>query len=82
MSIRRITISVPSEIATRVKKAAGDAPVSVWVTRLIEDWLDDAELEKLWEDFYRSVRPRSAEVQRANAIFRKLTRQGRRKRAA
>ena len=28
MSIKRITISVPDEVANRIKKAAGDIPVS------------------------------------------------------
>lgn len=82
MSIRRITISVPSEVAARIKRAAGGAPVSAWVTRVIEDRLDDTELERLWEEFYRSVRPSGEDVRRANAIFRKLTTQGRRKSVA
>lgn len=82
MSIRRITISVPSDVAGRIKKAAGAAPVSAWVTRLIEEHLEDTELERLWEEFYRSVNPRPADVRRANSLFRKLTRQGRRKHAA
>jgi hypothetical protein len=47
MSIRRITISVPVEVAARIRKAAGKTPVSAWVTGVVEDRLDDAELEKL-----------------------------------
>jgi hypothetical protein len=82
MSIRRITISVPAEIAVRIKKAAGPMPVSAWVTGLIEEHLDDAALERLWQEFYRTVRPRSAEVRRADALFKRLTKKPRRKRAA
>jgi hypothetical protein len=82
MSIRRITISVPAETAKRIKKAAGATPVSAWVTDLIEEHLDDAELERMWEEFYRSVRPRPADVRRANALLKKLTKAPRRRRAA
>jgi len=44
MTIRRITISVPDEVARRVKKAAGSASVSAWVTGLIEEHLEEREL--------------------------------------
>lgn len=81
MTIRRITISVPDEVARRVKKAAGSASVSAWVTGLIEEHLEERELERLWQDFYRTVRPRTEDVRRANAMFRRLTKQ-RRKSAA
>ena len=73
MTIRRITISVPADLAARIKKVAGTS-VSAWVAAVIEDHLDDAELERLWEEFYRSVRPRPTDVRRADALFRRLTR--------
>jgi hypothetical protein len=82
MSIKRITISVPSEVATRIKKAAGVKPVSAWVTDVIEDHLDDAELERQWQAFYREVGPRPRDVRRADAIFKRLTKRGRRRGAA
>jgi hypothetical protein len=82
MSIRRITISVPATIARRVKKAAANMSVSAWVTGVIEDRLDDARLDELWEEFYRGVRPRREDVRRANAMFARLTRPAGRSRAA
>jgi hypothetical protein len=82
MSIRRITISVPQRTAARIRKAAGATPVSAWVTSVIEEHLEDAELERLWREFYRSVRPRGDDVKRANAMFKRLTRGSRRTRAA
>lgn len=81
MSIRRITISVPAELARRIKAAAAAHSVSAWVTGVIEDRLGDGDLERLWESFYRDVGPRPEDVRRANAMFRRLTRP-RRKRAA
>jgi hypothetical protein len=68
-------------VARRVKKAAGDASVSAWVTGLIEEHLEDRELERLWQEFYRSVAPKAGDVRQANAIYRRLTKR-RRKSAA
>ncbi len=82
MTIRRITISVPVAVATRIKRAAGRKPVSAWVTGVIEARLDDAELERLWDEFYESVKPRRLDIRRANSIFRRLTKSHRRKKAA
>jgi hypothetical protein len=82
MSIRRITISVPSETAARIKKAAGRTPVSAWVTAAIEDRLEDAELERLWQEFCATVRPRGRDVKRADGIFKRLTKAPRSKSAA
>jgi hypothetical protein len=81
MSIRRITISVPEAVAARIKKAAGNVPVSSWVTDVIEARLDDAELEQQWLEFYRDVGPSRADVRRADATFKRLV-GGARKRGA
>ena len=73
MSIKRITISVPSAVASRIKKAAGRAPVSAWVTEVIEERLDDAELERQWQRFYREVAPKPADERRAAGLLKRLT---------
>jgi hypothetical protein len=74
MAIRRITISVPEEVAGRIKRAAGKEPVSSWVTGVIEERLDDTELERQWQAFYADVAPKRDDVRRADAMFRRLTR--------
>ena len=74
MSIRRITISVPEQVAVRVKRAAGKRAVSVWLTELIEEHLEEAELDRQWKEFYEAVAPRAAEIRRADAIYERLTR--------
>jgi hypothetical protein len=81
MSIKRITISVPHDTAARIKKAAGSMPVSAWVTEIVEERLEDRELERQWQDFYRTVRPRTGDIRRADAIFMRLTRRRPRKTA-
>lgn len=82
MTIRRITISVPEQVAGRIKQAAGDKPVSAWVTDLIAEHLDDGELERLWKAFYRDVAPTRAEIRRADQMFNRLMRGSRRRGAA
>ena len=74
MTIKRITISVPSEVAARIKKAAGKTPVSAWVTDVIEEHLDDAELERAWEAFYRDVSPSKGAQRWATGVVQKLKR--------
>jgi hypothetical protein len=82
MSIRRITISVPEEVAVRIKRAAGSTPVSAWVTDLIEEHLDDATLTRQWEAFYADVNPSRADVRRAEAKLKRLGRSPGRRPAA
>ena len=81
MSIKRITISVPDDIAARIKRAADGMPVSAWVTEVVEERLEDREMERLWREFYKAVRPRRNDIRRADALFDRLTRR-RRRRAA
>ena len=77
MTIRRITISVPEAVARRIKRAAGRGPVSSWVTSLVEEHLDDAELERAWAAFCEDVKPTRADARRADAMFKRLTKRRR-----
>ena len=82
MAIRRITISVPEKTAQQLKSAAGATPVSTWVTDLIEEKLQDAELERRWLEFYSSVAPTREASRRADAMFKRLVKPARRRSAA
>lgn len=73
MAIKRITISVPEALAKKIKKAAGDKPVSAWVTELVEERLDDAELEQLWKKLYAEAKPTAADERWAEAAFERTT---------
>jgi hypothetical protein len=73
MPTKRITISVSATVASRIKKAAGAARVSSWVTDLIEEHLNDAELERQWQEFYRAVLPSRKDTGRARALLKRLT---------
>lgn len=85
MSIRRITISVQEDVARRLKTAAGEKPVSTWVTEILLEHLDDTELERRWAEFYESVSPSAADVRKAKklvASLRQPKRRARKSRAA
>lgn len=73
MPKKRITISVPESVAKRIKKAAGNVPVSTWLTERIEEHLEQAELDRLFEEFYRDVSPSAESVREADAMFERLT---------
>jgi hypothetical protein len=52
MAAVRITLSVPEELAGRIKKAAGAGTVSGWVVKVIEQYLaEDAELERQFDEW-------------------------------
>jgi len=82
MSIKRITISVPNALAGRIKKAAGNVPVSAWVSDALEERLNEEELERQWEAFYRDVNPSRRDVAIADGMFKRLTKRGGRRGAA
>jgi len=73
MAIKRITLSVPEQVAVRLKKAAGRVPISAWVTQIIEQHLQEAELEAAWQAFLRDAAPSRAEARQADAMFQRLT---------
>jgi hypothetical protein len=72
MSIARVTLSVPKHVAARLKKAAGAKPVSAWVTELIEEHLDQADLEAQFRAFCARHAPTRAEEARAHDIVARV----------
>lgn len=81
MAIKRITVSMPAELARKLKKAAGNKPVSAWLTELVEERLEQAELDRLFEEFYREVAPTREDERRARGRLARLMK-ARRRRAA
>jgi hypothetical protein len=54
-------LSVPEELAEKIKRAAGEKPVSAWVTDQLEADLNEAELERQWLEFYNDLNPTAAD---------------------
>ncbi len=65
MAAVRITLSVPDELAARIKKAAGEGTVSGWVVKAIEErFLEDEELEREFDEWVAAQPPVPEEIQR------------------
>ena len=71
-----------SEVAGRIRKAAGKTPVSAWVSDVIEERLHDAELEQQWQQFYQDVNPSRQDIRRAETTLKRLTKRPARRGAA
>ncbi len=81
MPIKRITISVPSGLAAKVKRAAGNKPVSAYIASVLEEKLDEAQLEHAWREYIEDVKPTAADERRVDRALARL-RKRRPKRAA
>jgi hypothetical protein len=81
MPITRVTISMPSELARKVKKAAGKKPVSAWLTELVDEHLSAQDLEGAWERYIADMAFTQRETEHARARLDRLLKR-RRRRAA
>ncbi len=81
MTITRVTISMPSELARRVKRAAGKKPVSSWLTELLEDHLSTQDLEGVWDRYIADMAFTERETREARARLDRLTKRKRRRAA-
>lgn len=79
MAIKRITLSVPVDVARKIKKAARSRPVSEWVTEVIEERLTQEEASAFIEKFYADVAPTADDVARGKAKFDRMTRSPKRR---
>lgn len=74
MATKRITVSVPSEIATRIKRAAGRShSVSEWVTNAVRRTLEEEDLMRRFLEFCDGVKATPAQEKRAKASFDQIT---------
>ena len=75
MATKRITVSVPAEIAGRIKRAAGRThSVSEWVTNAVTRTLEEDDLKRRFLDFCAAVDATPAEERQAKASFERVTR--------
>lgn len=77
MAAVRITLSVPDELAARIKAAAGSGTVSGWIVKIIKEYLaEDAELERRFDEWLEANPPSEEATQRADELFEHLFRRG------
>ena len=72
MAAVRITLSVPDELAARIKKAAGEGTVSGWIVKVIESYFaEDAELELLFDEWLKEHPADEATRAEVDAVLEK-----------
>lgn len=75
MATKRITVSVPAEIATRIKRAAGRShSVSEWVTSAVTRTLEEQDVRRRFLEFCDSVKATPAQETQAKASFDRIVR--------
>lgn len=73
MATKRITVSVPAEIATRIKRAASRSrSVSEWVTIAVTRTLEEEELGQRFLEFCDGVKATPAQEKQAKASFDRI----------
>jgi Arc/MetJ-type ribon-helix-helix transcriptional regulator len=74
MATKRITVSVPVEVAVQIKRAAGTTrSVSEWVTNAVTRSLEAEDVERRFLEFCDAVKVTAAEEHRAKASFDQIT---------
>jgi Arc/MetJ-type ribon-helix-helix transcriptional regulator len=74
MATKRITVSVPAEVATRIKRAAGRRhSVSEWVTNAVTRTLEEEDVTRRFLEFCDGVNASSSDEKRAEESFGRIT---------
>lgn len=79
MASQRITISVPREIAQRVRRAAGGGSLSEWVAKSVTRTLEEEDLERKFLEFCDQRRATRADQRWVDKAFEHITGQSSRR---
>lgn len=72
MAIKRVTVSLPAEIADRLRAEAGGRSVSAYVAELISERLEDTELDALWRAYLDEVGLSADDIDAADRVLDEL----------
>jgi Arc/MetJ-type ribon-helix-helix transcriptional regulator len=53
--MKRVTVSLPDELAERIRQAAGEGQVSAYVARALGDYLERESLDQILADWERET---------------------------
>ena len=73
MAIKRVTVSLPENLATRVSVAAGERSVSAYIARVLGEHLETSELEVLWREYVSEVGVSADDLAAADEVLDELT---------
>jgi hypothetical protein len=69
MATKRITVSVPTEVAARLARAAERTSVSAWVTQAVTRGLAEADVRRQFLEFCDDVQATVVQEAKAVAAF-------------
>ena len=73
MATQRITVSVPVEIAARIRRSAGRSiSVSAWVTHAVTRTLEEEDLRRRFLEFCDTIPATPAQERQAKASFERI----------
>lgn len=72
MTTRRVTVSLPEELAEKLREQAGERSVSAFVADILEERLERRELDRLWADYLRDTGVSASDLTEADAILNDL----------
>ncbi len=72
MAIKRVTISLPEDLAGRLRADAGDRSVSAHVAAIIAHHLEDRDLDALWQAYLDEVDLSPADIAGADRLLDSL----------
>jgi hypothetical protein len=73
MAIKRVTVSLPEELAARVSAAAGERSVSAYIAALLGEHLEASELERLWREYVDEIGVSADDIAAADEVLDELT---------
>ena len=73
MAIKRVTVSLPENLAARVSVAAGERSVSAYIARVLGEHLETSELEVLWREYVSEVGVSADDLAAADEVLDELT---------
>jgi hypothetical protein len=72
MATTRVTVSLPADLVAKLKVEAGERSMSAYVAALIQEHLEDAELERLWQAYLDDVGVTSDDIATADQVLNEL----------
>jgi hypothetical protein len=72
MATTRVTISLPADLVAKLKVEAGERSMSAYVAALIQEHLEEAELERLWQAYLADVGVTADDIATADQVLDEL----------
>ena len=73
MTTKRVTVSLPAELAARVTAAAAGRSVSAYVAEVLGERLDSSDLDEAWRAYVADVGVSDSDIAAADAVLDGLT---------